>query len=127
QQQIHRPIGYGDMAILFQSTSHITIYEDAFKALNLPFVTLAGRGYYSRQEVWDLLNLLTALHNPADNLALATALRSPLFALSDDALLALRLVRDENRQRMGLWEALNAPITTHMPEDEIESVQFARD
>ena len=50
--------------------------EDVFKAVAMPFVTVSGRGYYNRQEVWDLINVLTALHNPADNLRLAAALRS---------------------------------------------------
>jgi ATP-dependent helicase/nuclease subunit A len=51
-----RPINYGDMAILFQSMSRVTLYEDVFKSEGLPFVTVAGRGYYNRQEVWDMLN-----------------------------------------------------------------------
>lgn len=120
-----RPMGYGDVAILFQSTSNITLYEDVFKTANLSFVTVAGRGYYSKQEVWDLLNLLTALHNPADNLSLATALRSPLFGLSDDALLALRLRRDANNVRLPLWNALDD--LTDVPEAEIGLVTFARE
>ena len=121
-----RPINYGDIAILYQSTSNILLYEDVFKAAQLPFVTVAGRGYYSRQEVWDLLNLLTALHNPDDNLALASALRSPLFGLSDDALLALRLQRDpqDPHKRLPLYEALSQPINIAV--DEQERVEFRR-
>lgn len=125
ERSAHRSIDYGDMALLFQSTSNITIYEDVFKAMNLPFVTVAGRGYYSRQEVWDLLNLLTALHNPADDLRLASALRSPLFNLSDDALLALRLCTDQDGKRLSLWDALGA--VTEVPQDEVAQVEFARD
>ena len=90
KQQIHRPMHYGDAALLFQAMSSVTIYEEVFKAEGIPYLTVAGKGYYDRQEVWDLLNLLRALYNPADDLALAAALRSPLFSLSDDALLALR-------------------------------------
>ena len=86
-----RGITYGDIAILFQSMSHLAIYEEALKARQLPYLTLAGRGYYNRQEVWDMLELLRFLHNPGDDLALATVLRSPLFGFSDDLLLALRL------------------------------------
>ena len=81
-------IEYADIAILFQSMAQVTIYEEAFKAQQLPFLTIAGRGYYDRQEVWDMLELLRCLHNPADELALATVLRSPMFAFSDDLLLA---------------------------------------
>jgi ATP-dependent helicase/nuclease subunit A len=106
-QQHTRPIRYGDMAILFQSMSHVTDYEAVFKAHGLPFVTVAGRGYYDRQEVWDMLNLLSALHNPYDDLALASVLRSPLYGVSDEVLLALRLQRTADDQRMPLWEALH--------------------
>ncbi|MBI5959053.1 MAG: UvrD-helicase domain-containing protein [Chloroflexi bacterium] len=88
----YRPVGYGDMALLFQSMTHVPLYEDVFKAAGLPYVTVAGKGYYDRQEVWDVLNLLRALHNPADDLSLAAALRSPLFGFSDEALLALRVL-----------------------------------
>jgi ATP-dependent helicase/nuclease subunit A len=120
-----RAAQYGDIALLFQSTASITLYEDVFKSARLPFVTIAGRGYYSRQEVWDLINLLKALHNPADNLALAAILRSPLFSLSDDALLALRLSRDDGGQRLGLWDALRDPSV--VPADERTLATFARD
>ncbi|MCA0458895.1 MAG: UvrD-helicase domain-containing protein [Chloroflexi bacterium] len=122
-----RPIGYGDIAILFQSTSNIVLYEDVFKLLQLPYVTIAGRGYYGRQEVWDLLNLLSALHNPEDNLALASALRSPLFGLSDDTLLTLRLQRDPNddKKRLSLWKALLN--TENIAVEEQRSVIFAND
>ena len=119
-----RPVKYGDMALLFQSMSSINLYEDVFKAQELPFVTLAGRGYYDRPEVWDLLNLLKALYNPADNLALASVLRSPLFGLSDDALLALRLVQNGEGHRVPLWDALIQPLV--VPPDEVELVAFAR-
>jgi ATP-dependent helicase/nuclease subunit A len=120
-----RPIGYGDIAVLFQSMSSITIYEDVFKAVGLPFVTVAGRGYYSKQEVWDVLNLLSALHDTNDDLALATTLRSPLFGLSDDALLALRLHRNEQGKRPPLWDAL--ADTTGVPDDEVDLVNYARE
>lgn len=115
-----RPMHYGDVAVLFQSLTHVSIYEEVFRARRIPFLTLAGRGYYGRQEVYDLLNLLTALHNPQDNLALASALRSPLFNFSDDALYALRLTR------LSLWTALDSP-GEWLPADEAERVAFARD
>ena len=105
-----RDIKYGDIAILFQAMSHVTIYEDALKSEGLPFLTVAGRGYYDRQEVWDMLELLRFLHNPADDLALASVLRSPIFAFSDDLLFALRLMptsEDDATDPLSLWRALD--------------------
>ena len=127
EQRVTRPINYGDIAILYQSMSNILLYEDVFKAAQLPFVTVAGRGYYSRQEVWDLLNLLTALHNPGDNLALASALRSPLFGLSDDALLALRLITRSARFSISDYRYLKRSISQQILQvDEQERVNFAQ-
>lgn len=97
----YRPFQYGDAAILFRSFNRVAQFEAVFKSAGLPYVTLAGKGYFDRQEVWDMLNLLRVLHNPADDLALASVLRSPMFGFSDDELLWLRL---SGHQR--LWDAL---------------------
>lgn len=127
---IYRAFDYGDAAILFQTTTHITIYEDVLKALDIPFVTVAGRGYYNRQEVWDMLNLLKALHSPTDNLSLAAALRSPMFGFSDEILLALRRLRDESQERpsiIPLWDALSADDIPVLDVAQLERIRFARD
>ena len=123
---VTRPAQYGDVAILFQSLNNVALYEDALAELSIPYVTTAGRGYYDRQEVWDVLNLLQAVHNSADNLALASALRSPLFGLSDDTLFALRLSQREAGGHGLLWDAL-ATGSDLTPADERDKVAFARD
>ncbi|MBZ0308769.1 MAG: UvrD-helicase domain-containing protein [Anaerolineae bacterium] len=120
EKQQYRPFDYGDAAILLRAMTHAATYEEVFKAAELPYVTIAGKGYYNRQEVWDLINLLKALHNRADNLALAAVLRSPMFGLSDDALFALRL------QDSLLWDALQQPSEL-FPSDELEVLVFVRD
>nr|PZN50051.1 MAG: hypothetical protein DIU68_19005 [Chloroflexota bacterium] len=124
----HRPMHYGDVALLFQSTTNLTLYEDVFKAEGLPFVTIAGRGYFDRQEVWDLINLLHALYNPSDNLALAAVLRSPLFGISDDALFGLRLISDTSMGPVPLWDALGRAAHGGIPGvsgDDLARVEFA--
>jgi ATP-dependent helicase/nuclease subunit A len=85
-----RPFRYGDAAVLFRATTHLAIYEERFKEAGLPYVSVSGRGYFERPEVGDLVSLLEYLHNPADELALLAALRSPLFGLTDDTLYLLR-------------------------------------
>ena len=113
-----RGIEFRDIAILIQSMSNVTVYEDVFKAQDLPFLTIAGRGYYDRQEVWDMLELLRFLHNPADNLALATVLRSPMFAFSDDLLYILRLQPSDDEVQSDpcpLWQALQIAAESQIP------------
>ncbi|MCY3573849.1 MAG: UvrD-helicase domain-containing protein [Chloroflexi bacterium] len=123
-----RPIRYGDIAILFRSLNKAPLYEDVFKARGLPFLTVAGRGYFDRQEVWDMLDLLRTLHNPADDLSLAAALRSPMFAFSDDLLLGLRLVTAGSAQPLPLWQALHMADETCLgiTPDDLPRLQQAR-
>lgn len=82
---------WDDVALLFRASSGFADYENAFEEAGIPFVTVAGRGFYDRPEIRDVLNLLRALSNPADDLAMAGLLRSPAFGLSDSALYLLRL------------------------------------
>jgi ATP-dependent helicase/nuclease subunit A len=129
EAQVERPLRYGDVALLFQAMSDVVIYEDALRVQGIPYVTVAGRGYYDRQEVWDVLALLEALYNPYDDLSLATVLRSPMFSLSDEALFALRLGRDpETNQRRRLWDELAIAAGErhpYVPEHEQQAVSNA--
>ncbi|MBE2183608.1 MAG: UvrD-helicase domain-containing protein [Anaerolineae bacterium] len=120
-----RPLNYGDFAILFRGMRNVTLYENGLREAGIPYVTLGGRSYYDRPEVWDVLHLLIALHNPNDELALASALRSPLFGFSDEMLLALRLPENADMARQPLWYTLMTR-NHHIPEDNLEIVTFAR-
>ncbi|KXK19478.1 MAG: UvrD/REP helicase [Chloroflexi bacterium OLB15] len=123
-QHITRPLNYGDFAILFRGMRYVTLYETGLRDAGIPYVTLGGRSYYDRPEVWDVLHLLIALHNPNDELALASALRSPLFGFSDEMLLALRMP-DGDRARPTLWRALMAG-SRRISETDQETAAFAR-
>jgi ATP-dependent helicase/nuclease subunit A len=81
---------WDEVALLFRASTGFAPYEDALEAAGVPFVTVAGRGFYDRPEIRDLLNILQALADPYDDLALAGLLRSPAFALTDAALYQLR-------------------------------------
>jgi len=88
-------VGWGEVALLFRAATGFPPYEDALERTGIPFVTVAGRGFYDRPEVRDLLNGLAALADPTDDLALAGLLRSPAFALTDAALYRLRWGSEE--------------------------------
>jgi len=83
-------VPWGEMACLFRASTNYGVYEEAFDAAGIPYVTVAGAGFYERPEVRDLLNALAALANPSDDLALAGLLRSPAIGLSDASLYILR-------------------------------------
>ncbi len=110
---------YGDIAMLFRASSAFEPFEAALRAQGVPFLTTAGRGYYGRNEVQDLIHLLRVIDDPNDDLALVGVLRSPLFALDDATIIGLRL---ESRPTEGIGkgffgegQALSAEETTSFP------------
>ena len=76
----------GDMAILLRRRRFLPLYEQALRRLRIPFQVVGGLGFYQRQEIYDLANILRTLVNPHDDMALLGALRSPYLGLSDDGL-----------------------------------------
>ncbi|HPJ98154.1 MAG TPA: UvrD-helicase domain-containing protein, partial [Candidatus Hydrogenedentes bacterium] len=84
-----RKAAFGDMALLFRALSDIRIYERALAERHIPFHVIAGKGFYERQEVLDLRNLLEAVVDPWHEPALLGFLRSPMAGLDDDSILAI--------------------------------------
>lgn len=95
-------IDLGDITILLRSTTKIDVLLAALQAYNVPFVANLGRGFYEKQEVLDLINILTVLHNKYRSIELAGVLRSPYFGLDDETLTKLFLQVEADC----LWDAL---------------------
>lgn len=87
-----RKCGYGDMAILLRSRTHLSIFEDALRKENIPFIVVKGIGFYNSPEVGILRDLLFFLIDPHDDYSLFNILRSPLFSIGYDTL--LKIVKD---------------------------------
>src|SRR5215469_632708 len=85
-----RALRYGDVLVLVRQRGEL--FEAIIRALKNENVEVAGADRLMLTEhiaVMDLMVLADALLLPEDDLALATALRSPLFGLSDEELFAL--------------------------------------
>ena len=87
---------YKDVAVLMRSAGAVGAILDAFKGAGVPYAVEAEKSFYASQEVLDFLNLLRALDDPEDRLALAGLLRSPLVGLGDPALYRLCLAQGLN-------------------------------
>ncbi|MFY9170126.1 MAG: UvrD-helicase domain-containing protein [Candidatus Methanoculleus thermohydrogenotrophicum] len=97
------PAGYGDIAILLERRTNLIYYEWALRRYGIPYHVYAGLGFYQRQEVYDLYNILRFLENERDDVALYGALRSPYFGISDARLFA---VADSGPRSATLWKRL---------------------
>ncbi|MDX9974940.1 MAG: UvrD-helicase domain-containing protein [FCB group bacterium] len=116
-----RPANFGDVAILFRSLSNVYYYEHSLKRMGIPYTLVAGAGFYQRQEIVDLRNLLTLVRDPWNEMALLAFLRSPIVGLSDEALLRLR---GTGEVRRGLAQVFNAGEFANDPDaDYIEAAR----
>jgi ATP-dependent helicase/nuclease subunit A len=89
-----RPARYSDVLVLFRRRTAISAFERALREVQIPYVGASSGGLMATLEVGDMVALLTFLASPDDDLALAQVLRSPLFGVSDDDLLAIRFNDD---------------------------------
>ncbi|MBT3070311.1 double-strand break repair helicase AddA [Rhodomicrobium sp. Az07] len=97
-----RAIGPGDIMILLKKRQPMAgLLQAALKREGVPVAGADRMSLVDDLAVMDLLALGDALLQPEDDLALAAALKSPLFGLSDDDLFALR-----NPREGSLWAAL---------------------
>jgi ATP-dependent helicase/nuclease subunit A len=81
--------GQSSIAILLNRRTMIKTYEDALRMNRIDFTVVRGRGFFQRQEIVDMGNLLSFLANPEDNLSLVGFLRSPAGHLSDEGIFLL--------------------------------------
>lgn len=130
------PVSYRDIAVLLRGLTDIQKYEAAFARRGVPFFVVGGgRGYYARHEIRDLLNILTVLDTPLDDVALTAALRSPLVGVEVDTLyhLALQAQRSQDagkkprkRGSSPLYPALRSLIASDVlvPEERTKLQSF---
>ncbi len=79
----------GEIVVLLRATGDLAVFERALVERGVPTYVIGGRGYWSQQQVRDLVAYLGVLANPRDGLALTTLLASPLVGLTSDALVQL--------------------------------------
>ena len=104
-----RPLRYGDMLVLVRRRGNA--FDAVIQALKHANIPVAGADRLKLTEhiaIIDLMNLADALLLPQDDLALAVALKSPLFGLDDDDLFKLAW------QRKG---SLREALTQHAATD----------
>ena len=90
-----RPAEYNDICVLMPRRAGFNALEIAFEDAGIPYRLESASMIYETQEVRDLLNCLTAIDDPTDQVAVVAALRSPAFACSDTDL--LKFVRDSGQ------------------------------
>lgn len=82
-----RKVRPGEIALLAPAGTDLWRYERALQQRGLPYASKAGRGFFRRQEVQDLVALTRTLADADDTLAFGALMRGPLVGLTDETLL----------------------------------------
>jgi len=83
-----RPAKYQDVCVLMPSRTGLEeALEYAFETAGIPYRLDSAGLIYESQEARDLLNCLSAIDDPTDQVSVVAALRSPALACSDADLL----------------------------------------
>lgn len=80
---VERAAIYGDIAILLERRTHLGHFIHSLAIRNIPYYVHKGTGFYNRQEILDLISLISVLYRPYDDIHMVGLLRSPYFGLSD--------------------------------------------
>ena len=86
-EERYRSTRLSDVCVLMPTRTGLRPLEIALETNSVPFRLEGASLIFNTQEVRDLLNCLRAIDDPADQVALVAALRSPAFACSDVDLL----------------------------------------
>ena len=101
-----RPTQAGDIALLAPTGTSLWIYEQALEQREIPIATQAGKGFFHRQEVQDLIAIARTIADHRDTLAFGALIRGPLVGLTEeqiaDEIEALRTT-EEHEARLSLW------------------------
>jgi exodeoxyribonuclease-5 len=82
-----RPCRPGDIALLAPTGTDLWRFEQALEDRGISVSTQAGKGFFRRQEVQDLIALTRTLADARDTLALGALLRGPVVGLTEAELL----------------------------------------
>ena len=112
-----RPCRAGDIALLAPTGTNLWIYEREIERRAIPIASQAGKSFFRRQEVQDLIAVARAIADRRDTLGFGALLRGPLVGLTEeeiaDAIVALPVTPGGAPPRLHLWtdrDAVSHPV-----------------
>ena len=70
-------VNYKDFAVFYRTNAQSRIFEEAFRAANIPYQIVGGVGFYDRMEIKDLLAYLRVMCNPNDSMSVRRIINVP--------------------------------------------------
>ncbi len=88
----YRPIKLSDIVILMRSPSNSAkLVSDILENSNIDCFVDVGGGYFETEEISVIMNILTVIDNPHQDIPLLATLRSPIFSFDEKELVKIRI------------------------------------
>lgn len=89
----YRKVQFRDIVILLRATKdYAPIFVQELNEEGIPVYADAGGGYFETNEIRTIMSLLQIIDNPLQDIPLIAVLRSPIFSLTPEELIDIRLV-----------------------------------
>ena len=132
-------VNYKDFAVFYRTNAQSRIFEEAFRAANIPYQIVGGVGFYDRMEIKDLLAYLRVMCNPNDSMSVRRVINVPsrgIGATTLERLMGFAATEDitlfEAVQRVGEISTINRGLQTKVRRfaeifDEFDATVFPAD
>lgn len=97
-------VDYKDFAVFYRTNAQSRIFEEAFRAANIPYQIVGGVGFYDRMEIKDLLAYLRVVCNPNDSMSVRRIINVPSRGIGATTL--DRLMNFAAQEGIPLFEAV---------------------
>ncbi len=97
-------VNYKDCAVFYRTNAQSRIFEEAFRAANIPYQIVGGVGFYDRMEIKDLLAYLRVVCNPNDSMSVRRIINVPGRGIGATTL--DRLINFATQQEIPLFDAI---------------------
>ena len=97
-------VDYKAFAVFYRTNAQSRIFEEAFRAANIPYQIVGGVGFYDRMEIKDLLAYLRVMCNPNDSMSVRRIINVPSRGIGATTL--ERLIDFAAEEDITLFEAV---------------------
>ncbi|MBP3879887.1 MAG: helicase-exonuclease AddAB subunit AddA [Lachnospiraceae bacterium] len=114
-----RPIEYRDIVILLRTMSgYADTFAEVLTECGIPAFSTAKTGYFSAMEVMTILNYLSIVDNPEQDIPFTAILRSPIVGLSAEEIARVRIIsgspsQDKDAKFLTMAECARRYLTAH--------------
>ncbi len=85
-----------EMAILYRTNAQSRVFEERFRAHDIPYRLVGSSGFYGRKEIKDILAYLRIIQNPLDEVSLMRVVNEPKRGVGNKTVEKLQVMAEEH-------------------------------